>query len=79
LPAHLEALTLEQYAGLCAECAVNPAWTAQIQARYYIRDEAQRAQLDQLWRQRLAADPRLGDTWRWHYARYEQWARAQRR
>ena len=76
LPPHLGALTMEHYAALCAECSVSPQWTAQIHARYGVRDAAEREALDEHWRQQLARDPRLEDTLRWHYARYEQWARS---
>lgn len=77
-PAHLRAMTLEQYAGLCAECAVHPSWTDPIHARYGVQSHAERAALDAHWRARLGADRQLMQLFRWHYARYEQWAKQQR-
>ena len=79
LPAHLESMSVEHYAALCAECAVHPEWIAQTHARYHVQDDGQRQLLDRAWQQRMAADPRLADAWRWHYTRYEQWARTPRR
>jgi hypothetical protein len=77
LPEHLRAMTVDQYAGLCAECTVHPEWTEAIQQRYQVRGSAERSALDQSWHARMEADAQLADQWRWHYARYELWARNQ--
>jgi hypothetical protein len=79
LAPHLAALTVEQYATLCAECASHPAWVAEILARYGVQSEAERAALTQHWEQRMAADPQLAGLLRWHYARYEEWLKQQQR
>ncbi len=76
LPPHLQQLTLEQYAALCAECAVSPHWTAQVQARYGVVSGDERRALDHHWGTQLSRDANLSNTFRWHYARYEEWARS---
>jgi hypothetical protein len=78
LAPHLAAITVEQYATLCAECAAHPAWLAHVQARYGVQSAAERAALDSHWQQRMAADPQLPGLLRWHYARYEEWLKQQR-
>lgn len=79
LPDHLREMSVEQYAALCAECAVHTNWVTQILARYHVRSAAERASLDAFWRVRMAADAELTQQFRWHYARYEQWAKQQGR
>jgi hypothetical protein len=79
LPSHLASMTVEQYAALCAECAVHAEWADQISAgRYNVRDRAERELLDRVFRARMAADPQVAETWRTTYARVEQWAKQQR-
>jgi hypothetical protein len=77
LPAHLEAMTVEHYAALCAQCAVHSQWASHIEARFHIRSAEEREALDQLWRDKLAVDEQLQEQYRWHYARHESWARGQ--
>jgi Meckel syndrome type 1 protein len=79
LAPHLATMTIEQYAALCAECAVHPGWTAQVHARYQIQSEAERAALDGRWGERMAGNEELVRLWQWHYARFEQWFRQQGR
>lgn len=76
LPQHLAHMTLEQYAALCAECAVSPQWTQQIHARYGIRSSDDRQALDQHWQGHIVGDPNVANTYKWHYARYEEWAKS---
>ncbi|MBW2455615.1 MAG: hypothetical protein JRI68_13940 [Deltaproteobacteria bacterium] len=75
LPKHLVELTVEQYAALCAECAARPEWVDEIHTRYQVSDAAQRGALDHLWKERMAADSEVERTWRWHYERYQEWAK----
>ncbi|MBW2527019.1 MAG: hypothetical protein JRI23_22755, partial [Deltaproteobacteria bacterium] len=77
-PAHLESMTVEQYASLCAECAVHPSWVDQIHGRYHVRSREERSALDAHWRARMAADVQLTQHFRWHYARFEQAAKQQK-
>jgi hypothetical protein len=79
LPPHLAALTLEHYAALCAECTVHPEWGVQVQARYHVRSEQERALLDRHWRERMAADAALGERFRQLCAHYTDWVRQQPR
>jgi len=79
LLAHLATMTVEQHASLSAECAVNPDRIAQIHAQHQVLTDDQRAALDQHWRERMAASKELTRLWQWHYTRYEQWFRQQRR
>ena len=75
VPTHLRHMTVEQYAALCAECTVSPQWTAQIHARYGVRSPVERIALDQHWQGHFSSDPELSNTYRWHYRRYEEWAK----
>jgi hypothetical protein len=77
LPPHLEAMSVEHYAALCAECAVHPEWVASIHARYQIESDEQRTALDLRWRERFRVDDQLTQTWRWHYVRYQEWVKQQ--
>ncbi len=76
LVAHLSQITLEQYAALCAECVVNPHWMQQIHARYGVRTPGERSALDQHWQARMGSDDNFANTFRWHYRRYEAWAKS---
>ncbi len=69
-------MTLEQYAALCAECTVSPQWTREIHARYGVRSDDERHALDGHWRGKLNRDNNLANNYRWHYARYEEWAKS---
>ncbi|RLB57609.1 MAG: hypothetical protein DRI90_17810 [Deltaproteobacteria bacterium] len=75
IPRHLAALTVVQYAALCAECAVHPEWVDPINARYQVSNHQERQALDRLWKERMAIDDQLELVWRWHFARYEQLAK----
>jgi hypothetical protein len=78
LPQHLEVMTLEQYAALRAECAVSPEWQQQIHARYGIRSSGEREALDQHWQAQMQGDQNVANTYQWHFARYEEWARSRK-
>jgi hypothetical protein len=62
-------LTLEQYASLCAELAFSPAQADATLGRYRV-SAAGKAELDQYWGARLAADPALNTKWREAYQIY---------
>lgn len=68
-PAVPESLTLEQHASLCAEIAFNPAHTDRTLGVYRVSPE-RKAELDQHWQGRLAAEPALGVKWREAYQLY---------
>jgi hypothetical protein len=72
-------MTAEQHAALCAECAVWPLRAGEIQARYAVRSDEERAALDRHWRERMQGRDDLEELWRSHYRRYEQWFRQQPR
>ena len=76
LPAHLTPITLDKYATLCAECEFAPNSVNEIHGRYGIRDQQDREQVDHFWRSRMANDPKLSETYRWHYSQYEKWAKS---
>jgi hypothetical protein len=76
LPQHLAHMTLEQYAALCAECTVSPEWTQQIHARYGIRSPEDRKALDNHWQSHILGNANVANTYKWHYARYEEWAKS---
>jgi hypothetical protein len=63
LPPRLEAMPLEQFAAMCAECSFFPDHVQQIQLRYGIASPLERSALDELWRQRMALDPSLHTRW----------------
>ncbi len=75
LPPHLNAMTIERYAALCAECALHSDWADRIAQRYNIRSRSEREAVDRYFRRRMQADQELLQTWRAAYAHYEQWAR----
>ncbi|MGK3999125.1 hypothetical protein [Sorangium sp. So ce1024] len=60
-------LSLEQHASMCAELAVAPDKGPEILARHGLT-EATRAQVDEHWRARIAADARAGEAWQRAYA-----------
>lgn len=59
LPPNLARWAIENYASLCAECAIRPRERAQIHARYHIADDTERAALDAYWEDRMAKDRAL--------------------
>jgi hypothetical protein len=67
------ALTLEQYASLCAEAAERPADAAAVCARYGVHDAAQLGMLDEGWRRRFLSDPSLHARFEQHVAHYRDW------
>jgi hypothetical protein len=78
LPSHLAGFTIEQYASLCAECAVHPGHEKEIcLERYGLRHRDERRLLDRVFDARMKADPELAETWRATYVRVEQWAKQQ--
>ena len=72
-PPHLAAMTVEQYAALCAECAVHPTWMKGIHTQYEIQSAEQRTTLDRHWRERLARNDELMKLWQYHFGRYRRW------
>jgi len=72
-------LTVDQYASLCAECAVHPERIGEVLARYHIPSDAARRIIDRHWQSRLAEDPELHRQWEQSYANYQTWLMKQRR
>jgi hypothetical protein len=70
-------LSLEQYASLCVELAVEPAKTYDTLRRYGITFEHWK-ELDHHWNGRLAAEPGVEMTFRRAYTAYEAWFIASR-
>ncbi len=64
LPFGEHELTLEQYVALCAESALRPAQTAEINQRYGLGAPGARGRVDLAWQRRLAADGALRERWR---------------
>ncbi|MEO7327674.1 MAG: hypothetical protein ABI193_03780 [Minicystis sp.] len=74
------ALTLEQYASLCAESAVaSPQAAPQIGKRYGLADERALAALHEDYRARFARDPALDQRFRALEAQYRAWLSQQAR
>jgi hypothetical protein len=68
-------LTLEQYASLCAELALDPSRSQETLARYRVSAESKLA-LDQQWKQRFAGDEKLRRQWEHAYRLYEAFLRS---
>lgn len=66
---------IENYASLCAECAVRPHERPQIHARYHITDDAERATLDAYWEDKLAKDVALARRFRELMVQAGDWLR----
>lgn len=64
------ALSLEQYAGLCAELFVFPAQTEAIYRRYGLIDLGERRAFDHMWQERLRRNPALEQEWQGRYRHY---------
>jgi hypothetical protein len=65
-------ISLEQYASLLVELAVEPAKAGEILRRYRITAEQRRA-IDEHWQGRMAADPKTCITFERAYAAYRAW------
>ncbi|MCC6523889.1 MAG: hypothetical protein IT373_14620 [Polyangiaceae bacterium] len=63
-------LTLEQFAGLCAACEVEPERTAEIEREYGVPTSVARRALDARWMARFRAD---GALYRSFYARFHEY------
>jgi hypothetical protein len=70
--AHPLALSVEEYAALCAERDHDPAATQRIQARYAIDDGRTRAAVDRMFQLLFAADPAEREAWQRHYRRFAE-------
>ena len=76
-------LTVEQYASLCAMCAVypEPAHQTQLNTRFgvggQIQGERARDRLDQHWQRRFEREPALLETWRVRLQEYRGWFAAE--
>lgn len=64
------ALSLEQYAGLCAELFVFPAQTEAIYRRYGLIDLGERRAFDHMWQECLRRNPALEQEWQGRYRHY---------
>ena len=72
--AHPFAMSVEQYAGLCAErdlCDGDTERVRKIHKRYEIGDQRARSLVDRLFKLRFDAEPELETTWREQYARFK--------
>jgi hypothetical protein len=72
---NIPALTLEQYAALCAEMAMKPAQAEAILARY--RLTGARRVVDEQFAQRFRAEPALQQRWQALIVHYGDWFRRQ--
>ncbi|MFO0552328.1 MAG: hypothetical protein U0271_28330 [Polyangiaceae bacterium] len=75
----LPSLSVEQYAGLRAECTAYPKLRAQILQKYGIADEHALARLEGFWSSLLENDPNLWRKWSELYQRYQDWYARRRR
>jgi hypothetical protein len=64
------ALSLEQYAGLCAELFVFPGQAEAIYRRYGLIDLGERRAFDHLWQERLRRNPAQEQEWQGRYRHY---------
>lgn len=64
------ALSLEQYAALCAELAASPMQTDSVFARYNLKTQRERLDVDLAWRERLRRNPAEYQSWQGLYQRY---------
>ncbi|WP_437763591.1 hypothetical protein WMF27_40265 [Sorangium sp. So ce281] len=64
--------SLQRHAAMCAEIAIAPDKAAEILARYGLT-EATRAQADEHWRARIAAEAATGEAWRRAYMLHRDW------
>jgi hypothetical protein len=71
-PARCEppAMTLEQYASLCAELAVSPHQVEAIFDRHGLKDLKERLRVDLWWQTRLRRDPAEHQQWQALYQRF---------
>jgi hypothetical protein len=75
----LPELTLEQYAGLCAETELHPGRIQEIHARYGLSTAMARKALDDVWSEKFARDTGMRAQWGALSARYREWFQAQQR
>lgn len=71
-PRDLPALSLEQYAAMCAESSLGGASLEQALGRYGLSDAGVWRAVDQAWQARLSADPPLMQRWLDLTARYRE-------
>ncbi|WP_437717516.1 hypothetical protein WMF45_14555 [Sorangium sp. So ce448] len=64
------ALSLEQYASLCADLAASPGDAEALFARYGLGRPEERAAVDAFWRDRLARDPAAHRRWQELYSQH---------
>ena len=69
-------LTVEQYASLCVERALNPGQDVAVAQRYRVLTEQALERLDAHWRQRFQAEGELHRRWQEAYTQYEAWLRS---
>jgi hypothetical protein len=71
-------LTVEQYASLCVERALDPHHEGEIAKRYKILTEEALRSLDARWRRRFEAEGALQQRWQTAYAQYKAWIESQK-
>ncbi|WP_437977838.1 hypothetical protein WMF11_14130 [Sorangium sp. So ce295] len=69
-PPPTPALSLEQYASLCADLAASPGDAEALFARYGLGRPEERAAVDAFWRDRLARDPAAHRRWQELYSQH---------
>ncbi|KYF58727.1 hypothetical protein BE08_16215 [Sorangium cellulosum] len=69
-PPSVPALSLEQYASLCAELAASPGNAEALFAHYGLGEPGARLAVDRSWRDRLARDPAAHRRWQELYWRH---------
>ena len=67
------AMTLPRYAAMCASCRAFPERVAETHAKFGIQGQAARLALDEAWRGRFEADPRLEELYRALLTRMSGW------
>ena len=78
-PATESALTLDQYASMCAELAVFADRADAVFAKYGLTDVRRRAAVDAAWKERLSRYPSERAEWERRYWQYESSWRGSRR
>ncbi len=69
-PPNVPNLSIEQYAGLCAECRVYPKARERTYARYGVAGPSIHERINEFWRQRFAQDVDLFRRWKQQYDQY---------
>lgn len=69
-------LSVEQYASLCVERALNPGDDSAVAKRYQVLTEQALRSLDARWRQRFETEGELYRRWQQAFSQYEAWLKS---